>query len=82
MDFRKCIELNALVKAHREDRRAGYDRVSVSFNMYDIGHWAAEVTFPVMMFSSEMQDILGWALGNCSFPFVSCRGGNLVLNVL
>ena len=82
MDFRKCIELNALVKAHRVDRRAGYDRVSVSFDTFDIGHWSAEVTFPSMRFHNEVQDFLGWALANCSHPFVSCRGDNLVLCVL
>lgn len=82
MEFKKCIELNSLVKAHREDRRAGFDRVSVSFDSFDIGHWAAEVTFPGMMFHNEVQDFLGWALANCSHPFVSSRGGDLVLNVL
>lgn len=82
MEFRKCIELNALVKAHSADRRAGFDRVNVSFSSYDTGRWAAVVRFPHMMFSPEIQEFLGWALANCSHPFLGHSGDDLVLHVL
>lgn len=81
MEFNKCIALNSLVK--KEGKRVGcrFDSVSVEFSMYSLGRWSAEITFPEMMFSYEVDVFLHWALSNCYSYVIFNIDDHLVLAV-
>lgn len=79
MEFSKCIALNALVKKEGARVNDRFDAVSVEFNMYRLGGWAAEVKFPALMFDSELAVFINWALANTRSHFIGGRDDEVVL---
>lgn len=79
MEFIKCINLNRLVKTKGARTNDRFDAVSVEFNMFRLGCWAAEVRFPALMFDREMQDFIGWALANTRSHFIGGSNDEVVL---
>lgn len=65
MEFSKCIALNSLVKKSGVRVGSRYAAVSVEFSMFSMGHWSAEIKFPRMIFSSEVDTFIAWVISNC-----------------
>lgn len=79
MKFSKCIALNALIKSRRHSNRLNFDAISVDFNMYRVGAWAANIEFDEIVFNDEFDIIFTWVLANTKLHFMSANQNKITL---
>lgn len=81
MEFIKCIDLNYLVKEKGSRKGSIFDSVSVSFSMFSLGHWSAEIEFQELIYSYEVDVFIRWALSNCYSYVIFAHNDRLILAV-